>query len=38
MDSQRTNGDLTPTARCANIQKMTRMNMFVLLVTIKIVS
>ena len=35
MDSQRTNGDLTPPARCANIQKMSRMNIFMLLVTKK---
>lgn len=38
MDSQRTNGDLTPTDHCANIQKMSRMNIFMLLITKKIVS
>ena len=38
MDSQRTNGDLTPTDHYANIQKMSRMNIFMLLITKKTVS
>ena len=38
MDLQRTNGDLAPTDHCANIQKMFRMNIFMLLITKKNVS
>ena len=32
MDSQRTSGELTPTDLCANIQKMSEMNIFVSLI------